>query len=107
MGNELEIPVEDEQETPRPRPKILITIEGGNASVVLAEVDVEVYVIDYDTDGCEEESIIEVPDADYPGSMTDARVEKFDAGAWTNMHANPKALIAEYERRQNDDQTPR
>lgn len=42
------------------KPKVIVTIEGGLVTSVLSDNDLDVVVIDYDTDGVEENELVDI-----------------------------------------------
>lgn len=51
---------------PETKPRIAVIIEGGNVSQVLSDSDVEVLLVDYDTEGAEPDELTSVPQGDLP-----------------------------------------
>lgn len=43
------------------KPKIIITVEGGIVQGVMANTEVDVVILDYDTEGFDEDKVREVP----------------------------------------------
>ena len=47
------------------KPKIIITIEGGRVQVIQSNMDINVTILDADTDGVNEESLTNIDGVDY------------------------------------------
>lgn len=55
------------------KPRVIVTIEGGVVTSILSDVEIDTIVVDYDTDGADENDLKEIPQGTQ-GPVEDAYV---------------------------------